>query len=100
MELNDDLLNKWENIIDQVNKTDLPLECIKKMVVKLEGNKQKTINIHTMRKQGLEYDEIDLVLARTFTELGDNVREVDYVVDIVAVASLIQPQTDKLLGKL
>lgn len=97
---NDDFLNKWEHIINGVNKTDLPLECIKKMVLKLSGNKQKTINLHTLRKQGLELDEIERVLNRTFEELGDTVLEVDYVVDIAAVADIVQPETDKILGKL
>jgi hypothetical protein len=36
MQLNDDFLDQWEHIIAGVNKTDVPLECIKKVVVKLK----------------------------------------------------------------
>jgi hypothetical protein len=45
MQLNDDFLTQWEHIIADVNKTDVPLECIKKVVIKLAGSKQKTINV-------------------------------------------------------
>lgn len=100
MQLSDDLLKKWEHIIADVNKTEIPLECIKKVLIKLHGGKQRTINLHTLKKQGLEFDEIEALLTRTFNELEEQIRDVDFVVDIHAVAELVQPETDKLLGKL
>jgi hypothetical protein len=100
MHLNDDNLKKWEHIIAEVNKTDVPLECLKKVIIKIAGGRQKTINLHTLRKQGLEFEEIENMLARTLNDLGDEIRDVDFVVDIVAVAAMVQPETDKLLQKL
>jgi hypothetical protein len=100
MQLNDDFLDQWEHIISSVNKTDVPLECIKKVVVKLKQGRQKTINVHTLLKQGLELEEVEVMLTRYFQEHDREIRDVDFVVDISSVASLIQPETDKLLGKL
>jgi hypothetical protein len=100
MQLNDDFLDQWEHIIAGVNKTDVPLECIKKVVVKLAHGKQKTINVHTLIRQGLELNEIETMLTRYFQEHDQEIRDVDFVVDISAVAALVQPETDKLLGKL
>jgi hypothetical protein len=100
MQIIDTFLDQWENIIDGVNKTDVPLECIKKVVVKLAGGRQKTINVHSLLKQGLELEEIETMLTRFFTERDSEIRDVDFVVDISAVANLVQPETDKLLGKL
>jgi len=100
MQLSDDFLDRWERIIADVNKTDVPLECIKKVVIKLTGNRQKTINLHTLRKQGLELEEIEIMLTRTLNELDVEIRDVDFVVDIGAVAELVQPETDKLLEKI
>lgn len=100
MQLNDDFLDQWEHIIATVNKTDVPLECIKKVVVKLKGGKQKTINVHTLVRQGLELEEVEVMLTRFFTENDSEIKDVDFVVDISAVVELIQPETDKLLGKL
>jgi cupin superfamily acireductone dioxygenase involved in methionine salvage len=100
MQHNDDFLTHWERIVAEVNKTDIPLECIKKVVIKLTSNRQKTINIHTLRKQGLELDEVENMLTRFFNEHDHEIRDVDFVVDVSSVADLVQPQTDKLLGKI
>jgi hypothetical protein len=100
MQLNDDFLDQWEHIIAGVNKTDVPLECIKKVVVKLVGGRQKTINVHSLIKQGLELGEVETMLTRYFHEHDTLIRDVDFVVDISAVAALVQPETDKLLGNL
>jgi hypothetical protein len=100
MQLSDDFLDRWERIVADVNKTDVPLECIKKVVIKLQGKRQRTINIHTLQKQGLAIEEIEALLTRTFTQLDEEIVDVDFVVDIGAVAEMVQPETDKLLGKL
>ena len=100
MQPTDDLLSQWEIIVAEVNKTDVPLECIKKIVFKLINGKQRTINIHTLKKQGLNMDDLELIVARTFSELDTEIKDVEFVVDIKSVAALVQPETDKLLGKL
>ena len=96
----DDFLDRWEKIISEVNKTDIPLECIKKVVIKFHGGTQKTINLHTLKKQGVALDEIEAILTRTLNDMDSDIRDVDFVVDPTAVAELVQPETDKLLGKL
>lgn len=100
MQFSDEFLLKWEHIIAEVTKTEVPLECIKKVVVKLHGKKQRTINLATLKRQGLDMDELESVLTRTLTELGDEVRDIDFVVDVSEVAKIVQPETDKLLEKL
>lgn len=96
----DDVLDQWEMIVSEVNKTDVPLECIKKIIIKLPSGQKRTINLHTLIKQGIEIEEIESMVSRIFSELGDDVRDVDFVIDIKSVAALIQPETDKILGKL
>ena len=100
MQFSNEFLNKWEHIIEEVNKTEIPLECIKKVVIRLHGKKQRTINLATLKKQGLDMDELEIVLTRTLTELGNEVKDIDFVVDVSEVAKILQPETDKLLNGL
>jgi hypothetical protein len=100
MPLNDDQLKRWERLIAEVNATEVPLECIKKVLIKLDGGRQRTINLQTLKRQGLGMEEIELVITRSLRELNDSVRDVDFVIDIIAVAEMLQPATDKLLEKL
>lgn len=100
MAFSDEFLAMWEHIIDEVHKTEIPLECIKKVVIKLHGKKQKTINLQILRRQGLDNEDLEIVMSRTLSELGDQVRDLEFLVDIAAVAELVQPETDKLLNNL
>ena len=101
MPFSDEFIHQWEHIISEVTKTEVPLECIKKVVIKLDGShdgrRQRTLNLATLRRQGLDLEELEMVLTRTLTELGDTVRDIDFVVDVTEVAKLVQPETDKLL---
>jgi len=100
MPFSDEFIQQWEHIIEQVNKTEVPLECIKKVVIKLGDRRQKTINLTALRRQGLDLEEVETILTRTLTELGDTVRDIDFVVDVSEVAKMVQPETDKLLKDL
>ena len=46
------------------------------------------------------WEEIETVVTRTLNDVGDAIRDVEFVVDITAVAEIVQPETDKLLEKL
>ena len=100
MQHNDDFLTRWEHIVNDVNKTDVPLECIKKIVIKFHDGKQQTVNLHTLQRQGLALEDVEGILNRIFTERNDEIRDVDFVVDVTAVAGLVQPETDELLKNL
>ena len=100
MPLDEDHLHRWEKLLSEVTATEVPLECIKKVLIKLRGGRQRTFNIHTLRRQGLDFDEIESALIRTLNEYGDQVRDLDYVIDAATVAEMLQPQTDQLLKKL
>jgi len=100
MPLNDEQLRRWEHLIAEVNATEVPLECIKKVLLKLEGGKQRTINLHTLRRQGLDFDQIETAVIRILEENQDRIRNLEYVIDAVSVAEMLQPATDKLLQKL
>lgn len=99
-QFSDDFLRQWEHIISEVKTTEIPLECMKKVVIKLKNNRRKTINLGTLRKQGLSWEEVESVLSRNLKELEDDVLDMTWVVDVGAVAEIVQPQTNQLLKNL
>jgi len=100
MQLSDEFLAQWDHIISGVDKTEVPLECINKIVIRLQGGRQKTINLARLKRDGFDLEEIESYLTRNLLELGDLVRDIDFIVDVNAVAKLVQPETDKLLKDL
>ena len=100
MQLSDEFLEQWDHIISGVDKTEVPLECINKIVIRLQGGRQKTINLARLKRDGFDLEEIESYLTRNLVELGDLVRDIDFLVDVNAVARLVQPEIDKLLKDL
>ena len=49
-----EFIQKWEKLLDGVEKQTIPVEFLKKLIVKLHGKRQRTINIERLLKQGLE----------------------------------------------
>jgi len=97
MRFSEEFIRKWEHIIDEVCITDVPVECIKKVIIKLQGRRQKTINVQMLRRQGMDTEEIESLITRQLSELNSIIRDVDFMLDVGAVAELVQPETDKLL---
>lgn len=95
-----EFLDKWEHIIDDVEKNKIPVEFIKKLILKLQGKKQQTINIQKLLEQGLDPEQIEDVVSRKLEELDDQLVSVEFVLNVQSIADTVQPETDRLLGKL
>lgn len=91
---------KWESIIEDVEKTKIPVEFIHKLVLKLDGRKQRTINIKSMIEQGFESEEIEEAVSRKLEEYDDQMVGIEFILDIQGIAETVQPETDKILKNL
>ncbi len=95
-----DYIRKWEHILEDVEKSKVPIQFIKKIVVKMVGKKQHTINIYNLLKQGLEPEEVEDVVSRKLNELDPLITSFEFILNVESIAQTVQPETDKLLGKL
>jgi hypothetical protein len=93
-------LRKWESIIEDIDKVKVPVQFIKKIIVKMTGKKQHTINIQNLLKQGLDPEEIEELVSRKLHELDPLITSFEFILNIESIAETVQPQTDKLLNKL
>lgn len=95
-----EFIKQWEHILEDIEKQKIPVEFIKKLVIKLVGKKQQTINIKRLLEQGLEPYQVEEILSRKLLEYDDNIVSVEFVLNVHSIAATVQPETDKLLGKL
>jgi len=95
-----EFIEKWEHILEDVEKNKIPVQFIKKLIIKLEGKKQQTINIEKFLDQGLSPDQIEDAVSRKLQELDPVITGVEFVLNVQSIADTVQPETDKLLGKL
>ena len=92
-------MKKWEHIIEDVDKQKIPVEFIKKLVIKMRGKRQQTVNIKRFLDQGLAPDQIEEAVSRKLSEYDDEIVSVEFVLNIESIAETVQPETDKLLRK-
>lgn len=91
---------KWEKLIEDVDKKTIPVEFIKKLVLRLHGKRQQTINIERFLKQGLNPEQIESAVSSKLSELGDEVIGIEFILNVQSIADTVQPETDRLLNGL
>ena len=95
-----EFIQKWERLLEDVEKQKIPVEFIKKLIIKLEGKKQQTINIQKLLQQGLDPDQVEDAVSRKLHELENLIVSVEFILNVQSIAETVQPETDRLLNKL
>jgi Asp-tRNA(Asn)/Glu-tRNA(Gln) amidotransferase B subunit len=92
-----EFMSKWERLLEGVDKQKIPVEFIKKLILKLERKRQRTINVERLLKDGLDPDQIEDVVSKILTELDDEVTNIEFILNVQSIAETVQPETDQLL---
>lgn len=95
-----EFIQKWENLLQDVDKQKVPIEFIKKIILRLEGKRQRTINIEKLLDQGLDPDHVEDIISRKIIDLDDEVIGIEFLLNVQSIADIVQPETDKLLNGL
>jgi hypothetical protein len=95
-----EFIQKWETLLQDVDKNKVPIEFIRKIILKLRGKKQKTINVERLLDQGFDPDDIEDIVSRKLIELDDSVVGIEFILNVQTIADFVQPETDKLLNGL
>lgn len=91
---------KWNKIIKDVEKREVPVSLLESISVNLIDGTIVDINIKELLLEGLTPDEIEQMLNEKLTELDHIIRDVDFYVSIDDVANTVQPITDSFLKNL
>lgn len=98
--MSSDFFDKWQHILEDVEKSKIPIQFLKKLVLKLAGKKQHTINVQSLLKQGLEPDEIEDVVNRKLYDMSDIIISIEFILNVESIADMVQPETDRILSRL
>ena len=96
MLLNHDFLANWEEIVNAVDKDHCPITCVKKVIFRTRQG-QKTINLRNLRRQGIDDESIEQAVSAFIEDNEQIIKSMELVLDVEAVAEIVQPETDKLL---
>lgn len=97
MLLTDDFSKHWEEIVNQVDKEHIPIQCVKKVIFRTRAKRQQTINLRKLRSQGIDEASIESLVEKFIESNESEIASMEFVLDVDAVALQIQPETDRLL---
>jgi hypothetical protein len=67
------------------------------VVFRTKDRRQKSINLKNLRKQGIDDDSIEQAVSNFISDNEENIISMELVLDVEAVAGIVQPETDRLL---
>jgi len=88
-------LKCWEEIIDAVDKDEIPLCFINRILIDAQE-----IDILKLRRQGYNDDDLRTILNEVILEAGNAIEEPQVLIDVENVAATAQSHTNKILNKI
>jgi hypothetical protein len=91
---------RWEDLLREVKKEQVPVDVLLFMVVHLKDGTDVEIDVQRMLEDGYDPDEIERNINEKLTDLDAYIHDVDFHVSVESVAKVVQPFTDNLLKNL
>ena len=98
--ININIKDKWERILLDVEKPQVPIEVLEKILIHLIDGTKVNINIVELLSEGTDPVELEIRLSERMDQLDHMIEDIDFFVNIDEVAKTVQPETDKILSKL
>ena len=98
--LNMNIKKRWQDIVKDVDKKEVPVEVLQRIIVKLVDGTDLSIDVTQLIADGNDPSEIEELLNNKFHDLDEYIENVDFFIDIDKVVDAVQPETDKVLKNL
>ena len=98
--ININVKDKWERILLDVDKPEVPIEVLERIIISLIDGTKVNINVTELLAEGADPTELEERLNEKLEQLDHMIDDIDFYVNIDGVAKTIQPETDKILSKL
>lgn len=89
----------WRKIIKEVEKKEVPIHVLEKIVVFLKDGTEVPVNIKELLSEGADPNEVEKELNNRLEALEIYIKNVNFYIDIDQIEKTIQPETDKILTK-
>jgi len=90
----------WRNILKEVDKKEVPVHVLEKLLISLKDGTQVVVDIKRLLEEGADPELIESQVGDRLEELDAYIENVDFFVDIDKVEATVQPETNKLLSRL
>ena len=90
----------WNDILEQVEKKEIPVELLDRVVVNFIDDSNIVIDIQKLLNNNVAPSDIEKLLEAKLSDMDDLIKDVDFHITKEKVISTISPFTKKILNKL
>ena len=92
------VLSRWEDLFDEVDWEEIPLELVERMVIYMKDGRVIDLNIKQMAKDyNLNYDTFEAALEMRLDEIETSLDHVDWHLDTGKAVRVIESATNQIL---
>lgn len=91
---------KWEKLIKEIHKEQVPIGVLRYLTVNLKDGTSVDVNVAEMLDEGADPEIVEQLINKKLKDLDDIIADVDFHISVDSVAKVIQPFTDQLLKDL
>lgn len=91
---------KWEKLLKEVNKEQVPISVLLYITVNLKDGTSVDVNVAEMLADGEDPEYVERTINERLVALDDIIQDVDFHISVDSVAKVVQPFTDNLLKNL
>jgi hypothetical protein len=91
---------KWERLLKEVKKEQVPIDVLLYITVNLKDGTSVDVNIAEMLEDGADPSVVERLINDKLIALDDIIQDVDFHISVESVAKVVQPFTDQLLKNL
>lgn len=91
---------KWERILKEVEKDEVPITCLESITVNLKDGTSVNVDIRQLINEGNDPQIVEYLVNSKLEALDHIINDVDFFINLDSVAKTIQPITDSILKDL
>lgn len=91
---------RWRAILAEVDKQEIPVHVLERLVVHLKDGTDVEVNVKELLAEGNDPLLLEKHINSRLDSLDHIIDNVDFFVDVDSVVKTIQPETDRLLANI
>lgn len=94
----DERLSRWESILAEADISEIPMDFLKEISIKMNDDTLKVFDIEELLKFGLTIKEIENKVKDFMEDFDEDIDTIDFHINIEALADVVDNKTKGLLG--
>jgi hypothetical protein len=91
---------KWEKLLKEVSKEQVPVTVLRNLTVNLKDGTTVDVNVEELLNEGVDPEHLEKIINDKLDQLDMYIKDVDFHISVDSVAKTVQPYTDKILKNL